>query len=73
MSRARAFNGHLADHHQFLFGHMLGRSDNVDADIADIGEQIEARLAPFMWKTILDTRVRTAENLGAAPAPLVLA
>jgi hypothetical protein len=23
----------------------------------DIHEQIEARLAPFMWKTILDTKV----------------
>ena len=39
----------------------------------DIDEQIEARLAPFMWKTILDTRVRIAEDLGAAPTPLVLA
>jgi hypothetical protein len=39
----------------------------------DIGEQIEARLAPFMWKTILDTRVLIAEHLGAAPTPLVLA
>ena len=39
----------------------------------DIDEQIEARLAPFMWKTILDTRVLIAEDLGAAPTPLVLA
>jgi hypothetical protein len=39
----------------------------------DIGEQIEARLAPFMWKAILDTRVLIAEDLGAAPTPLVLA
>ena len=39
----------------------------------DIGEQIEARLAPFRWKAILDTRVLIAEDLGAAPAPLVLA
>jgi hypothetical protein len=39
----------------------------------DIGEQIEARLAPFMWKLILDTRVLIAEDLGAAPTPLVLA
>ena len=30
-------------------------------------EQIEARLAPFMWKTILDTRVLIAEDLDAAP------
>jgi hypothetical protein len=34
-------------------------------------EQIEARLAPFMWKAILDTRVLIAEDLGAAPAPVV--
>ena len=39
----------------------------------NLDEQIEARLAPFMWKTILDTRVRIAEDLGAAPTPLVLA
>jgi hypothetical protein len=39
----------------------------------DIAEQIEARLAPFMWKAILSTRVLIAEDLGAAPTPLVLA
>ena len=52
---------------------MLGRIASIDADIADIGEQISARLAPFMWKAILDTRVLIAEDLGAAPTPLVLA
>jgi hypothetical protein len=35
-------------------------------------EQIEARLAPFMWKTILDTTVLIAEDLGAGSTPLVL-
>jgi hypothetical protein len=39
----------------------------------DIDEQIEARLAPFEWKTILDTRVLIVEDLGAASTPLVLA
>jgi len=39
----------------------------------DIDEQIQARLAPFMWKTILDTRVLIAKDLGAAPTPLVRA
>ncbi|MGC2652724.1 MAG: hypothetical protein WA317_03770 [Mycobacterium sp.] len=39
----------------------------------DIAEQIEARLAPFMWKAILNIRVPIAEDLGAAPTPLVLA
>ncbi|PXX10978.1 hypothetical protein C8E89_10365 [Mycolicibacterium moriokaense] len=46
---------------------MLGRIDNVDADSPDIDEQIEACLAPFMWKAILDTWVLIAEGLGAAP------
>src|ERR1700716_2330842 len=35
----------------------------------DIGEQIEASLAPFVWKTFLDTRVLIAEDLGAAWHP----
>jgi hypothetical protein len=39
----------------------------------DIDEQIKARLAPFMWRTILDTRVLIADDLGAEPTPLVLA
>ena len=39
----------------------------------DIDEQIQARLAPYTWKTMLDTRVLIAEDPGAAPAPLVLA
>jgi hypothetical protein len=38
----------------------------------DIDEQIEVRLAPFMGKTILDTGFLIAEDLGAAPTPLVL-
>jgi hypothetical protein len=61
----RAFNGHRADYHQFLCAPMFGRIASIDADIAD-GEQISARLAPFMWKAILDTRVLIAEDLGAA-------
>jgi len=39
----------------------------------DIDEQIEARLAPYMWKTILDNRVLIAQDPGATPTPLVLA
>jgi HSP20 family molecular chaperone IbpA len=38
----------------------------------DIDERIEVRLAPFLWKAIRDARVLIAEDLGAAPAPLVL-
>ena len=59
---------------QFLFAPTFGRIDSIDTDIArhrraDRG----ARSAPFLWKAILDTRVLIAEDLGAAPAPLVLA
>ena len=52
--------------------HTFGRIDSIDADIARHREQIEARLAPFMWKTILDTTVLIAEDLGAGSTPLVL-
>jgi hypothetical protein len=53
----RAFNGHLADHHQFLSAHMFGLDRQASTPISpDSDEQIEARPAPFMWKTILDTR-----------------
>jgi len=75
----RAFNGHRADHHRILFAHMFfcsrtrwaGSTASTPISL-DIGERIEARLAPFMWTTILDTKVLTAEDLGAAPTPLVL-
>jgi hypothetical protein len=30
----RAIDGHLADHHQFLFAHMFDLIDSVHADIA---------------------------------------
>ncbi|KZS71509.1 hypothetical protein A4G29_20400 [Mycobacterium kansasii] len=69
----RAFNGHLADHHQFLCAPCSAGSTPSTPISPDIDEQIEARLAPFIWKTILDTRVLIAEDPGAAPTPLVLA
>ena len=69
----RAFNGHLADPSPILFAPTLGRIDSIDADSPDIDEQIEARLGPFLWKAILDTRILISEDRGAAPAPLVLA
>ncbi|MGB6762462.1 hypothetical protein [Mycobacterium sp.] len=69
----RAFNGHRADHHQFLSARMFGRIDSIDADIARHPRADRGASGPFMWKTILDTRVLSAEDLGAAPTPLVLA
>ena len=58
---------------KFLFAPSSAGSPASTPISPDIGEQIEARLAPFRWNAILDTRVRIAEDLGAAPAPLVLA
>jgi hypothetical protein len=70
----RAFNGHLADHHPIpVRAHRWAGSTASTPISPDIDEQIEARLTPFMCKTILDTRVLIAEDLGAAPTPLVLA
>jgi hypothetical protein len=53
----RAFDGHLAGHHQFLCAQPTSTL------------KIEARLAPFVSTTILDTRILIAEDLGAAPNP----
>jgi hypothetical protein len=67
----RAFNGHLADHHQFRLRTCSAGSTASTPISPDIDEQIEARLALFKWTTILDTTVLIAEDLGAAPTPLV--
>jgi hypothetical protein len=56
------FVGLLADHHQFPFAPMWAGSPASTPISPDIGEQIEVRLAPFMWKAILDTGVRIAED-----------
>jgi len=64
LSWARAFNGHLADHHQFPFAHTFGRIAASTPISPDIDEQTEARLAPFLWMTIPDNGVRIA---GARP------
>ena len=59
---------------QVLFAHMLGRGRQHRRRYRPtIDEQIEARRAPFLWTTILDTRVLIADDLGAALAPLALA
>lgn len=73
MSWAERSIRHLADHHQSCPRTCSAGSTASTLISPDIDEQIEERLAPFMWKTILDTRVRVAEDLGAAPTPLVLA
>ena len=42
-----AFTGHFTEHHAFLLTKMLARIDAIDADIADVDEQIEVYIAPF--------------------------
>jgi hypothetical protein len=69
----RAFNGHLADHHQFLFAHMLGRIDSIDADIAPHRRADRGASGPFHVEGDPGHRVLIAEDLGAAPTSLVLA
>ena len=69
MRWARAFNGHLADHHQFLSAHTLGRIASLDADITRHRQADRGASGPFHVEHDLDTGVLIAEDLGAAPAP----
>jgi transposase len=42
-----AFYGRFSDHHAFLLATMLGRVDQLSADIAELEAKIEAEIAPF--------------------------
>ena len=72
MSWAECSTGISPTHHRFLFAPTLGRIGSIDADIARKSTSRSKRVWP-LWKAILDTRVLIAEDLGAAPTPLVLA
>jgi hypothetical protein len=52
---------------------MFGPLDSIDADIARIDEQMEARLAPFIVEDDPGHQVLIAEKPGRRPIPLVLA
>jgi transposase len=43
-----AFTGHFTDHHAFLLAKMLGRVDQISADIAELDGKIEETIAPFV-------------------------
>ena len=73
MSWAERSTGISPTHHQFCAHPRWAGSPASTPISPDVDEQIQARSAPFLWKAILDTRVLIAEDLGAAPAPLVLA
>jgi hypothetical protein len=68
----RAFNGHLADHHQFLFAHVFGRIDSIDAGYRSTSRADRGASGAFHVEAILDTGFLIAEDLGDAPTPLVL-
>ena len=44
----RAFNGQLADHHQFLCAHTFGRIDSIDTDIARHRRADRGAFGPFL-------------------------
>jgi hypothetical protein len=69
----RAFNGHLADHHQLPFAHVFGRIDGIEAEYRSTSASRSRRV----WHLSVGRRSWIAdlvtEDLGAAPTPLVLA
>ncbi len=69
----RTFNGPRADHHPFLCAHFRPDRQHRRRYRPTSTSRSTRIWPPFPWTTILDTRVRNAENLGPAPAPLVLA
>ena len=65
-----AFTGHFDDHHRFLLAQMLHRIDGIDADIAAVDTQIEARLAPFAHTV---TRLDEIPGIGPVAAAVIIA
>jgi transposase len=65
-----AFNGHFGDHHAFLLTTMLGRIDAINADIAAVDTQIEAKLAPFATAV---ARLDDIPGIGPTAAAIILA
>ncbi|CAN5600258.1 IS110 family transposase [soil metagenome] len=65
-----AFTGHFDAHHRFLLSRMLGRIDQIDADIAAVDEQIDEHLAPFG-----DAAARLDEipGIGSTAAAIIIA
>lgn len=63
---------HLVDHHQFLSAHMFGRIDSINTDIARHRRADRGASGPFHVEVEPEHQVLIGEDLGAAPAPLVL-
>jgi transposase len=65
-----AFVGYFTDHHAYLLTKMLARVDALEADIADLDTQIEARIAPFADAV---TRLDAIPGVGAIAAAVIIA
>jgi len=65
-----AFTGRFNDHHAFLLAKMLARIDAITADIAELDEQIGARLAPFAPAV---ARLDEIPGVGATAASVIIA
>ena len=64
-----AFTGRFNDHHGFLLSKMLARIDQVDADLADLDDAIEAEIAPFAEEA---TRLDDIPGIGQHAACVIL-
>jgi transposase len=65
-----AFTGHFTDHHAFLLGKMLGRVDQICADIAELDAKIEELIAPFVSAV---ARLDEIPGVGPVAAAAILA
>jgi transposase len=65
-----AFVGRFDDHHAFLLAKMLTRIDGLSADIADVQERIEQKIAPFADAV---ARLDAIPGVGATAAHVIIA
>jgi transposase len=65
-----AFVGYFTDHHAYLLTKMLARIDALEADIADLDTQIEAKIAPFADAV---TRLDAIPGVGPTAAAVIIA
>jgi hypothetical protein len=65
-----AFTGHFSDHHAFLLAKMLGRVDQLDADLAEIDAKLAELIAPFAAAV---DRLDEIPGVGQLAAHLLLA
>jgi transposase len=65
-----AFVGYFTDHHGYLLTKMLAHIDALEADIADLDTQIEAKIAPFADAV---TRLDAIPGVGPTAAAVIIA